>query len=154
VVGGPADQDRVRRPQIRGHLIGSQVADFAPEYGPFAAAADSSDNSLAALARLLGDGELWLLEREQVVLPLGVAVVRSAECLHRDGGPEPKHPGTTAPLDTWARGPFRGKEKRPQEARPEAAMATMTVGTLMARNSSEAADFQNTWCKADTEAQE
>jgi hypothetical protein len=54
---------------------------FAPEYGPFAAAADSSDNSLAALARLLGDGELWLLEREQVVLPLGVAVVRSAECL-------------------------------------------------------------------------
>jgi thioredoxin reductase (NADPH) len=29
VVGGPADQDRVRRPQIRGHLIGSQVADLA-----------------------------------------------------------------------------------------------------------------------------
>jgi len=38
-----------------------------PLYGPFGAAADSSRESLAALALLVpADGELWITEREHI----------------------------------------------------------------------------------------
>lgn len=51
---------------------------FAPEYGPLAAAADGSEHELVGLA---AGGELWLLERERVIVPPGLALLRQAECL-------------------------------------------------------------------------
>ena len=54
---------------------------FAPEYGPFAAAVDNSIASLSALAGLAGGNELWLLEKDQEIVPPGCIVVRRAECL-------------------------------------------------------------------------
>lgn len=51
-------------------------------YGPFAAAADNSVESLSALATLLPEGEtLWLVEPDEVNLPPGTVVVRQALCV-------------------------------------------------------------------------
>jgi predicted GNAT family acetyltransferase len=54
---------------------------FAPDYGPFAATADISPRSLAALADLSGEGEIWLIEKGAIACPAGMTVIRSAECL-------------------------------------------------------------------------
>lgn len=56
-----------------------QARRFAPQYGPFAAAADRTMS--AALADLAGDGELWLVEKDEVAVPPGLALVRRADCL-------------------------------------------------------------------------
>jgi predicted GNAT family acetyltransferase len=54
---------------------------IAPDYGPFAAAADASAANLAALAGLAGGGEIWLVEKAAVVVPSGMKMARSAEVL-------------------------------------------------------------------------
>lgn len=54
---------------------------FDPACGPFAAARDGSDESLAALAGLCGEGEIWLAETAPVTPPPGMSIVRRAECL-------------------------------------------------------------------------
>lgn len=51
-----------------------------PSIGPFAAAADPSPGSLAALARLVpDDGEVWLVESEPLPAPPGVTLDRQLE---------------------------------------------------------------------------
>lgn len=50
-----------------------------PLYGPFAAVADDSDRSLAALAALVPDaGELWLVDETPPICPPGLNVTRTA----------------------------------------------------------------------------
>jgi len=52
------------------------------DYGVFGAAADSSPESLAALAALVPEqGELWMVEREDWPAPPGTRFVRQAECV-------------------------------------------------------------------------
>ena len=54
-----------------------------PAIGPFAAAAEPSPESLAALAQLVpDDGELWIVEAEPMPAPPGVTVDRQRE-LHQ-----------------------------------------------------------------------
>ncbi|MEO8113847.1 MAG: GNAT family N-acetyltransferase [Phenylobacterium sp.] len=54
-----------------------------PRYGPFAAAADSSPESLAALAALIPpDGVVWIVEAEETPTPPGVTALRQAS-LHQ-----------------------------------------------------------------------
>lgn len=54
---------------------------LAPQYGPFAAAADASPESLAALAALdFGETGLWLVETQEQPLPPGTSVAVSAPC--------------------------------------------------------------------------
>ncbi len=50
-----------------------------PDHGPFAAAADASSESLAALVELIPtDGHLWVVETKELAPPSGAAVVRTA----------------------------------------------------------------------------
>ena len=52
------------------------------DYGVFGAAADRSPDSQAALAALVpGQGELWMVEREDWPAPPGTRFVRQAECV-------------------------------------------------------------------------
>ena len=54
---------------------------LAPEYGPFAAAADAAPASLAALAALIPPaGELWLVEADEMPAPPGTIVTSRAAC--------------------------------------------------------------------------
>ncbi len=54
---------------------------FAPEYGPFAAAADTSPASMSALAALVpATDALWLLEPTEVPAPAGMIVADRAAC--------------------------------------------------------------------------
>jgi len=53
---------------------------FAPEYGPFAAAPDPAGDT-SALARLAGNAEIWLVEKQPVIPPVGLKLVRSVECV-------------------------------------------------------------------------
>ncbi len=54
---------------------------FAPEYGPLAAAADASPESLAALGALVpAEGMLIALEADAVPAPPGIAVAAQAIC--------------------------------------------------------------------------
>jgi predicted GNAT family acetyltransferase len=54
---------------------------FAPEYGVFAAAADGSDASQAALGEMVqASGTAWTVEVEPATAPPGAAVVRAALC--------------------------------------------------------------------------
>ncbi|WP_156680144.1 GNAT family N-acetyltransferase [Sphingomonas profundi] len=54
---------------------------LSPDYGPFAAAADGSAESLAALAALLpAEGGLWLLEAGEMPAPPGTAITARAAC--------------------------------------------------------------------------
>jgi predicted GNAT family acetyltransferase len=51
---------------------------FEPSHGPFAAAADASPGSLAALGALVpAEGQLWTVEAEAMPTPAGVVAVRS-----------------------------------------------------------------------------
>lgn len=63
--------------------VGSDAAlRIDPGFGPFAAARDCSDESLAALAAPTVPGEeLWLVESEDWPVPPGLAVVRRAPLL-------------------------------------------------------------------------
>jgi predicted GNAT family acetyltransferase len=55
---------------------------FAPDYAPFAGAADTSPESLAALAALPSpDGTLWVVEAEPPPTPPGMTVTVEAPCL-------------------------------------------------------------------------
>ena len=59
---------------------------FRPEYGPFAAAADASAGSLAALASLpYAPGGLWLVE-DAIVPPAGLVVTKRAVCCQMVAG--------------------------------------------------------------------
>lgn len=59
----------------------AQALRFAPDYGPFAAAADASPEKLAALAGLIPAGEsIWTVEAEETPLPPGTSLVRKALC--------------------------------------------------------------------------
>ncbi len=50
-----------------------------PGYGPFAAAAEASDEGRAALAALLPDtGEMWIVENQEWPVPPGARLVRRA----------------------------------------------------------------------------
>ena len=53
---------------------------FAPEYGPFAAPPDPAGD-MRALARLAGNAEIWVVEKDRIVIPVGLTLVRSAECV-------------------------------------------------------------------------
>jgi len=54
---------------------------FAPDYGPFAAAADNSPGNLRALAALAREGGgLAIVEIDEVPTPPGTAIARSAVC--------------------------------------------------------------------------
>ena len=54
---------------------------LAPDYGPFAAAADASPESQAALAAFEpGEGGLWLVEPEAARPPAGFVVAATAVC--------------------------------------------------------------------------
>jgi predicted GNAT family acetyltransferase len=56
---------------------------LTPEYGPFAAASDASPTSLERLAGLVSeDGEIWLVETDDIPLPPGTIVRRRAD-LHQ-----------------------------------------------------------------------
>lgn len=58
---------------------GGRALAFKPDYGPFAAAADASPESLAALAELVpAQGDLWLVEAEEMPPPSGDFVIRRA----------------------------------------------------------------------------
>ena len=53
-----------------------------PEYGPFAAACDHSEEAQAALAALVAPGEqVWLVEREAWPVPKGLTLLRTAPLL-------------------------------------------------------------------------
>ena len=53
-----------------------------PGYGPFAAAADRSDEAQAALAGLIAPGEqVWLVEPEEWPVPKGLTLLRTAPLL-------------------------------------------------------------------------
>jgi predicted GNAT family acetyltransferase len=52
---------------------------FDPAYSPFGAAADGSEASLAALADLIpADGDLWLLQADEISTPPAAKVLRQA----------------------------------------------------------------------------
>jgi len=60
---------------------GPSALKFAPEYAPFAAAADASPESLVALAALAAPGDaLWIVEAEPSAPPPGMAVTTRAAC--------------------------------------------------------------------------
>lgn len=53
---------------------------MAPEFGPFAAAADDGVESQAALAALTQHGPIWVVEAGDIVPPPGVVVTKEALC--------------------------------------------------------------------------
>ncbi|THD80997.1 MAG: GNAT family N-acetyltransferase [Phenylobacterium sp.] len=65
----------------RGLALGDgRALRFAPAYGPFGAAADGSEASLAALAALIpAEGGVAVVEAARTPLPPGVAVAQEAE---------------------------------------------------------------------------
>ncbi len=67
----------------------AQALQLAPQYGPFAAAADGSPESLAALAALAPSTDgLWIVEPEPFAAPPGLVARSSAVCNQgRQGGP-------------------------------------------------------------------
>jgi hypothetical protein len=64
--------------QARLGLGGDLARRFAPEYGPFGAAAEPSPEGWAALLALVGEG-LAIVEAEPAPLPQGVAALQEAE---------------------------------------------------------------------------
>lgn len=67
-----------------------------PEVGPFGAAADSSPESLAALAALVPTAGLWTVEGSPMPVPPGTAVAKRATCVQMlatavPAGPVPPH---------------------------------------------------------------
>ena len=60
---------------------GSRAVKFAPDFAPFAGAADMSDESIAALAQLASPGEgLWVVEPDAFAPPPGMVATTVAPC--------------------------------------------------------------------------
>jgi predicted GNAT family acetyltransferase len=68
-----------QKPLARGDARALQMS---PEYGPFAAAADGSEDCQAALAALhCGDDGVWLVEPEEAPEPPGMTASTRARCV-------------------------------------------------------------------------
>jgi len=61
---------------------GAHALRLDPEYGPFAAAIDASPVAQAALSALTPPtGELWIVEADSIISPLGAPVLRTAQLI-------------------------------------------------------------------------
>ncbi len=74
---------------------GAAALKLDPDHGPFAAAADGRDESLAALAALAPDeGDIWTVESMPHAVPDGMEAVRTAQLLQMIATSIPEPPAS------------------------------------------------------------